>query len=168
MKALKVIVLLLGALTCSNKILAYANIATFPKSLKQTYEDGSYTKMQCERLRNSKEPNESCVFTIATKRHLKKSYAFSVSNYGYSHSSALHGYSYWPSGDGVAFDVPCLEKDYEELSEYKDKKLSDADLSNVNCFLFLYPEGNQLRADHVEISFYNNASGRDYHESREL
>jgi len=168
MKAFSTTVILLATLLVSSSIFAFANIAAFPKSLKQTYEDGGYTEMQCERLRESEESKESCVFTIATKKHPKKSYSFSVSDYGYSHSSALHAYSYWPSGDGVAFDVPCQDKDYEELSEYKDKKLSDADLSNVSCFLFLYPDGNKLRPDRVEISFYNSASGRDYHESREL
>jgi hypothetical protein len=126
-------------------LCGYANVAQFPKVLRQTYEDGTFTEVECQK--HTELGRQNCVFRIGSGDHAG-SYEFVLLDYGYSSWFVMESYYYWPNGGmfppNVLFEVPCIDADLNQIP----KATSD----NTRCNLTLAADGARLVAQSVSIN----------------
>ena len=154
MKKYQITATALFSISATAFAFASANVAPQAKTLRKTYYNGNYTEVECEDRENPK-GRFPCLFRINEDKHLS-TYSFDLYDYGYDHMSVTDEYTYWPSGNGVAFSVNCIDSDIEHIRKSEGLELTDTDKDFVKCRIFLYPSDSALLADRVEIRYYAN------------
>ena len=124
-------------------LCGYANVAQSPKVLRQTYWDGTYTEVECQKP--TVLGRQNCVFRVGSGDDAGE-YEFDLLDYGYS--TFFGSYNYWPNGGkfppNVLFEVPCLDADVNLIPR--------ATTDNTRCNLTLAAEGARLVAQSVSIN----------------
>ena len=165
MKSASFLFVVVLTLSCVSEIKASASLVEFPKSIRQTYSDGTFTEVECT-YPPAAPHSAQCEFRVGREDHVQ-SYSFRLADYGYGAANVLSDYSYWNywSYDKqqpfvVAFKVDCGSEDI--------KLIPGATQDNLVCRIFLRPNGDGLVAQRVEISTlvggrreYREIPGRD-------
>jgi hypothetical protein len=150
MKSASFLFVLVVTLSCASDAHASASLAEFPKALRQTYADGSFTEVECSYPPEAPRLAQ-CEFRVS-RGHRVESFRFSLSEYGdYRTDVTTDNYNYWNYWDYnkqtpfvLAFKVDCGPEDL--------KLIPGATEDNSTCRIFLEPYGKRLLGRRVEIS----------------
>jgi hypothetical protein len=135
--------LLLSLAAVSPAVQGNSPMAKTPHSIRQTYEDGTFTEMTCinDRLRHN---SKTCSFLVS-QHGTATSFSFSIDELGYHDSVDSYGYLPIPGEKFlVTFLVTCGPFD---LALHPD-----ATEENANCYLTLESGDQILKPQEIQMS----------------
>ena len=115
-------------------VYASANLAKIPVAIRQIYNDGTSTELNCKN-------HNSCTFTLHEKHAQRLS--LEPKYFGYSILDAISNYSYWSNSGHdlvLAFDVSCQKADLELVDD-----------PDPECRMFLKRKGNGFIAERIDV-----------------